>query len=113
MADAQPTKRTVKSCSKCRTRMSTRDYDSHLLCVTCRGKDCNIESRCDVCKDWSIEHMTRYVEHQASLLKKCESKERSKSSKSSHSKEESLSGLDSRADSDDIASSASGLVYKV
>ena len=34
------------SCSTCKTRMSSLLHDSHLICVACRGRDCNLDNRC-------------------------------------------------------------------
>ena len=118
MADSNPhPKKPVKSCTQCKTRMSTKEFDNHLLCISCRGIDCNVDNRCSVCIDWSHDRITQYTQHQAALLRKRQSKERCRtdasiSSKHSddHGKIESLSGSEARCDlSDDLASSASGL----
>ena len=112
MEDDIPSKKLVKSCTTCKARMSSKDFDSHLICIRCRGSDCNLDNRCDVCRDWSPEHMTLYVHHQTTLSNKRASKEKAKASKvksDGHSKEDSLSGIDSRVDSDDLVSSASGI----
>ena len=29
--------------------------DPHLLCISCRGKKCNIDDRCSNCHDWNYE----------------------------------------------------------
>ena len=58
--------------------MSSLDLDSHVICVGCRGKDCNLNERCDFCMAWSDERMSRYLKHQGTLKRKRESKKRMK-----------------------------------
>ena len=42
-----------RNCSTCKTRMSSLLHDSHLICVACRGRDCNLDNRCVECEGWS------------------------------------------------------------
>ena len=81
MDSTPPPKKSSKSCSSCHVRMSTKDFDTHIICIVCRGGDCNIDKRCDVCIDWPEERMAQYVSYQALLLKKRLSKDKLKSSK--------------------------------
>ena len=53
--------------STCKTRMSSLLYDSHLICVACRGRDCNMDNRCVECEGWSEEVMIKYVRYCKSL----------------------------------------------
>ena len=55
------------NCSTCKTRMSSLLYDSHLICVACRGRDCNRDNRCVECEGWSEEVMIKYVRYRKSL----------------------------------------------
>ena len=73
------TKKVVRNCPNCKTRMSGRELDPHVICIDCRGKDCNGETRCDICVSWSDQQMGQYLKHQASLKRKRESKLKSKS----------------------------------
>ena len=45
------------NCSTCKTRMSSLLHDSHLVCVACCGRDCNMDNRCVECEGWSEEVM--------------------------------------------------------
>ena len=38
-----------RKCSSCPRRMSKKSADRHTICVSCRGFDCDINSRCDEC----------------------------------------------------------------
>ena len=96
--------------------MSSNDFDSHLICIRRRGSVCNLDNRCAVCLECSNEHMNLYVQHQTTLSNRRASKEKAKASKvksDGHNKEDSLSGFDTRVDSDDLVSSASGVNSKV
>ena len=46
-----------RNCSTCKTRMSSLMHDSHLMCVACRGHDCNKDNCCVECEGWSEEVM--------------------------------------------------------
>ena len=84
MSDTSSTSKkagTVRSCPNCRIRMSSHDFDNHVICTACRGKNCNITDRCDMCKSWSLDKMTAYVKHQSSLERKRVSKKRARESR--------------------------------
>ena len=84
MSDSSSTSKkagTVRSCPNCRIRMSSHDVDNHVICTSCRGKNCNVTDRCDVCKSWSLEKMNAYVKHQSSLERKRLSKKRAREGK--------------------------------
>ena len=71
------------NCSTCKTRMSSLLHDSHLICVACRGRDCNLGNRCVECEGWSEEVMVKYVCYRKSLDSKSKAKMNKKSSASS------------------------------
>ena len=71
-------KKPVRNCPNCSIRMSSIDFDSHIICSNCRGKSCSIEDRCDFCLDWSNDKMKAYMKHQASLERKRKSKKKAK-----------------------------------
>ena len=71
-------KKSVRNCPNCRIRMSSLDLDSHVICVNCRGKSCNINDCCDMCVGWSESQMSNYLRHQASLERKRISKKKAK-----------------------------------
>ena len=73
----------VRSCPKCRIRMSSIDFDSHTICSSCRGKSCNLNDRCDVCASWSDDKMNAYIKHQASLERKRVAKRKARESRDS------------------------------
>ena len=72
-----------RNCSTCKTRMSSLLHDSHLICVACRGRDCNMDIRCVECEGWSEEVMLKYVKYRKSLDSKSKSKMEKKTSASS------------------------------
>ena len=74
-------KKSTRNCPTCRVRMSSHDLDAHVLCVTCRGKSCCMNDRCEICVDWSDDRMNAYLKHQASLERKRRSKSKQKSKK--------------------------------
>ena len=47
--------------------MSGFKYDRHTICLTCRGRKCDLSFRCNECKDWTIQEMEDYVKHRKSL----------------------------------------------
>ena len=59
--------------------MSKKSADRHTLCVNCRGFDCNVNSRCEECLEWSEEEVVKYAKYRKSL-KSRESSSRSKTS---------------------------------
>ena len=72
-----------RNCSTCKTRMSSLLHDSDLICVTCRGRDCNMDNRCVECEGRSEEVMVKYVRYRKSLDSKSKAKKDKKSSASS------------------------------
>ena len=72
-----------RNCSTCKTRISSLLHDSHLICVACRGRDCNLDNRCVECEGWSEEVMVKYVRYRKSLDSKSKAKKDKKSSASS------------------------------
>ena len=56
--------------SACRRRMSKPVFDHHTVCVLCRGFDCNADSHCDECMQWSTEEMEACEKHRQLLLRK-------------------------------------------
>ena len=79
MSDSSATsKKSVRTCSTCRCRMSNPDLDSHVICIACRGKSCSLTIRCDHCIDWTDDKMNLYLKHQASLERKRKSKQKAK-----------------------------------
>ena len=71
-----------RNCSTCKTRMSSLLHDSHLICVACRGRDCNLDNRCVECEGWSEEVM-EYVRYRKSLDSKSRAEKEKKTSASS------------------------------
>ena len=72
-----------RNCSTCKTRMSNLLHDSHLICVACRGCDCNLDNRCVECEGWSEEVMLKYIKYRKSLDSKSKSMKEKKISASS------------------------------
>ena len=72
-----------RNCSTCKTRMSSLMHDSHLMCISCRGRDCNLDNRCVECEGWSEEAMLKYIKYRKSLDSKSKSKKEKKISASS------------------------------
>ena len=66
----------------CLRRMSAKTADRHIICVVCRGYDCNVESRCEECIEWPEEEIRLYAKMRKSLKSKGSSKRRSKPSAS-------------------------------
>ena len=60
----------LRSCPRCRHRMSSLKHDKHTVCTRCREVNCNLTDRCDECKDWSSKTMTTYLTYQRSLASK-------------------------------------------
>ena len=61
---------TCRSCPRCGRRMSSLQFDKHILCVVCRDIKCSFDTRCKECKAWSKEFMLGYVKHQRTLVSK-------------------------------------------
>ena len=54
----------VRYCIKgCNRRMTSIKYDTHDSCSICRGKECNINDTCDVCKEWDSKMWDRLASH--------------------------------------------------
>lgn len=114
MAEPATPKKSVRTCNMCRARMSTIDHDPHLICISCRGVDCNFSDRCNECVTWTDDCINAYVKHRKSLERKRLSKAKCKKSDfdvictgpGSHA----LSSEDVSADggADDATSSVSG-----
>ena len=68
------TKKNIRTCSQCNTRMSSPDIDAHSLCISCRGKCCSLDDRCAVCASWPETQLVAYVKHRAALERKRRSK---------------------------------------
>ena len=56
-----------RKCSSCPRRMSKKSADRHTICVSCRGFDCDLNSRCDECLEWSEEEVLKYAKYRKSL----------------------------------------------
>ena len=56
-----------RKCSSCPRRMSKKSADRHTICVSCRGFNCDINSRCDECLEWSEEEVLKYAKYRKSL----------------------------------------------
>ena len=68
-----------RKCIACPRRMSIKTADRHTLCVSCRGFDCDLESRCEECIEWPEEEVKSYAKYRKSLKSK-DSSSRSKPS---------------------------------
>ena len=64
----------LRSCPKCRRRISSLKHDSHTICSQCRDVNCSVDTRCDECKSWSVEAMQEHLKYQLSLAGKRGSK---------------------------------------
>ena len=58
---------TRRSCSRCHGRMSSFSLHRHLLCIKCKGADCDLNTRCDECSSWTKGEMESYVKLRKSL----------------------------------------------
>ena len=63
-----------RKCIACPKRMSKKTADRHTLCVSCRGFDCNIDTRCEECMEWPEEEVRIYAKYRKSLQSKDSSK---------------------------------------
>ena len=68
-----------RKCIACPRRMSKKTADRHTLCVSCRGFDYDLESRCEECIEWPEEEVKSYAKYRKSLKSK-DSSSRSKPS---------------------------------
>ena len=64
----------LRSCPKCRRRMSSLKHDSHTICSQCRDVNCSVDTCCSECKSWSVEAMQEHLKYQRSLAGKCSKK---------------------------------------
>ena len=71
-SSSSPTSATaaLRSCPKCRRRMSSLKHDSHTICSHCREVVCSVETRCSECQSWSVESIQEYLKYQKSLAGK-------------------------------------------
>ena len=61
----------------CPRRMSKKTADRHTLCISCRGFDCDVDSRCEECIEWPEEEVRLYAKYRKSLKSKDSSKSKS------------------------------------
>ena len=57
-------------CIACPRRMSKKMADRHTLCISCRGFDCDVDSRCEECMEWPEEEVRLYAKYRKSLKSK-------------------------------------------
>ena len=50
--------------ANCNVRMSAVSKDPHVVCPVHTGFVCNMDKRCDICKEWSVQRMQDYVKLQ-------------------------------------------------
>ena len=63
-----------RTCIACPRRMSKKTADRHTLCVSCRGFDCDVDTRCEECMEWPEEEVKLYAKYRNSLKSKTSSK---------------------------------------
>ena len=63
-----------RKCIACPRRMSEKTADRHTLCVSCRGFDCDLDTRCEECLEWPEEEVKLYAKYRKSLKSKDSSK---------------------------------------
>ena len=73
----------LRSCPKCRRRMSGLQFDLHTICEPCQGIVCSLDTRCPECKPWSEDKMSAYLKHKVSLAGKRRKRQGSASTTSS------------------------------
>ena len=66
-----------RNCSVCKKRISNYKFDKHTVCISCRAIKCDLDHRCDECKDWKKEEMESYLKHRKSLETKSKKKDHS------------------------------------
>ena len=54
----------------CKARLARLSLDPHVLCVGCRGCECDLQTRCEVCDSWTESAMLDYLGHLAKLERK-------------------------------------------
>ena len=52
----------VRVCAvqNCKTRMSSKEKDSHTVCPKCIGYVCSVDKRCFECQEWPVEQMLSF-----------------------------------------------------
>ena len=68
----EPASSRTRYCSTkgCKSRLARATIDPHVLCVICRGSECDLQNRCKVCEGWSESTMLDYLNHLAKLEKR-------------------------------------------
>ena len=82
-SSADPPPESRSKCVSCSRRMSAKTADRHTICVSCRGFDCSIDTRCEECIEWPEEEVRSYAKMRKSLKSKGSSKRRDKPAASS------------------------------
>ena len=65
------------NCIACPRRMSKKTADRHTLCVSSRGFDCDVDTRCEECLEWPEEEVRLYAKYRKSLKSKTSTKSKS------------------------------------
>ena len=68
-----------RKCSSCPRRMSKKSADRHTVCISCRGFDCDLNSRCEECLEWSEDDVIAYAKYRKSLKSRESSSSKQKS----------------------------------
>ena len=63
-----------RNCVACPRRMSKKTVDHHTLCVSYRGFDCDVDTRCEECMEWLEEEVRLYAKYRKSSKSKNSSK---------------------------------------
>ena len=82
-SSADPPPESRSKCISCPRRMSAKTADCHTICVSCRGFDCTIDTRCEECIDWPEEEVHSYAKMRKSLKTKGSPRRRDKPAASS------------------------------
>ena len=82
-SSADPPPESRSKCISCPRRMSAKTADRHTICVSCRGFDCTIDTRCKECIDWPEEEVHSYAKMRKSLKTKGSPRRRDKPAASS------------------------------
>ena len=82
-SSADPPPESRSKCISCPRRMSANTADRHTICVSCRGFDCTIDTRCEECIDWPEEEVHSYAKMRKSLKTKGSPRRRDKPAASS------------------------------
>ena len=59
-----------RNCIACPRRMSKKTADRHTLCISCRGFDCDFDTRCEECIEWLEGEIRLYAKYRKSLKSK-------------------------------------------